>query len=57
MYNANIYRYGKLSNLIKAIKYWKDKINNNPLNVNYKHVKHLEQLNIILNHRTKGEPK
>jgi hypothetical protein len=53
MYNANIYRYGKLENLIKAINYWKNKINNNPLNVDYKHVKHLEQLNIIYNERVK----
>ena len=55
MYNAYVYRYGEISNLIKAIKYWKNKINSNVLNVNHKHVKHLEQLNIILNERRKND--
>lgn len=53
MYNANIYRYGKIENLVKAINYWKNKINQNVLYVNYKHVRHLEQLNIIYNERVK----
>ena len=57
MYTASIYRYGKISNLKKAIKYWKNKVNSNVLCVNPKHIKHLEQLNIILNERVKSESK
>ena len=57
MYTAYIYRYGKISNLKKAIKYWKNKVNSNVLCVNPKHIKHLEQLNIVLNERVKNESK
>jgi len=53
MFNANIYKYGKIENLVKAIEYWKKKINQNVLCVNPKHITHLEQLIIIYNERIK----
>lgn len=52
MYNANIYRYGKIENLKKAIKYWTNRIEymeNNNIYIKPNIKKHLKELNNIYN--------
>tara|TARA_R100000329_G_C7564393_1_gene199648 strand:+ start:440 stop:610 length:171 start_codon:yes stop_codon:yes gene_type:complete len=54
MFTSNIYKYGSIESVKKAIEFTKNKIRNNPLNVSYKDIKHLEQLFIILNDKKGG---
>ena len=47
MYNANIYRYGKIENLKKTIKYWTNRIEymeNNNIYIKPNIKKHLKEL-------------